>query len=76
MIFAHHRECGKMNAEAKVAEIEKKLTGILAGDPYHVLLVMQLGSIARTAIKSATNHWRKHDKRPTCDKLPDLFIRS
>jgi hypothetical protein len=64
-----------MNATAKVAELEKTLVSIHKSDPRHKLLVMQLCAITRTAIKDANAAWRRHDKRHTHERLPDLFLR-
>ena len=64
-----------MKATAKVAQLEKTLVDLHRDDPYHALLVMQLCGIARTAIQDANAAWKRHDKRPTHERLPDMFLR-
>ena len=64
-----------MNATLKVAQLEKTLVELHKDDPYHALVVMQLCAIARTAIQDANAAWKRHDKTPTHERLPDLFMR-
>lgn len=62
-----------MNAATKVAEIEKTLLAAHERDPYHSILVLQLCAIARQALETANDQWRRHDKRKIQTRQPSLF---
>jgi hypothetical protein len=64
-----------MSKTAKVMEIERELVNALQDSPYHKLLVMQMAAIARTAIQDAKASWKRHDKTPSHEQIPDMFVR-